>query len=175
MSLEDHNITYIMDVVKQETVPIVDIDHIEHELDKQTSSTCEADRRRDAEQRLRQTYNEKIKNEPTSDEEILPQVPELRDDEEPFSENERKLNSDHKDGFHYYSRLLQYMLNKATKGEPRRFALQCNRNNSSGFETWRQLEHLTHDQGERAHQLHTLNRVMKPNRVSASKRVHTTN
>eukprot|EP00971_Amphidinium_carterae_P177554 3521410-Amphidinium_carterae.2 len=68
----------------------------------------------------------------------------------------RKLISDYKEAFYYYSRLLQYTLNKVTKSEPHRFVLQCNGMNSSGFETWRQL-HAAYDQGENAQQLHALN------------------
>eukprot|EP00971_Amphidinium_carterae_P117329 2324161-Amphidinium_carterae.3 len=70
----------------------------------------------------------------------------------------RKTISDQKEAFYYYSRMLQYTLNKATKGEPHKYAPQCNTMNSSGFETWRQL-HATYDQGEKAQQLHALNRI----------------
>eukprot|EP00971_Amphidinium_carterae_P342819 6482251-Amphidinium_carterae.2 len=39
-----------------------------------------------------------------------------------------------------------------TKGEPYRFVVQCNDNNSSGFETWRRLR-VTYDQGEKHNSL----------------------
>eukprot|EP00971_Amphidinium_carterae_P134855 2672453-Amphidinium_carterae.1 len=44
MSLEDHNITNIMDEVKREPIPIIDIDYVEHELEKRDLSTTEADK-----------------------------------------------------------------------------------------------------------------------------------
>eukprot|EP00971_Amphidinium_carterae_P230904 4581956-Amphidinium_carterae.2 len=65
------------------------------------------------------------------------------------------------DAFHYYSRAIQYTLTIVTKGDPYRFVVQCNHNNSSGFETWRRL-HVTYDQGEKAQHLNILARVMKP-------------
>eukprot|EP00971_Amphidinium_carterae_P117248 2322610-Amphidinium_carterae.1 len=65
--------------------------------------------------------------------------------------SKRKSISVYKEAFHYYSRPLQHTLSKATKGEPHRFVPQCNRTNSSGFETWRQL-HATYDQGEKEQQ-----------------------
>eukprot|EP00971_Amphidinium_carterae_P107594 2130790-Amphidinium_carterae.1 len=63
------------------------------------------------------------------------------------------------EAFNHYSRALQYTLTKVTKGEPYRFVVQCNHNNSSGFETWRRLN-MTYDQGEKAQQLGTLSRIM---------------
>eukprot|EP00971_Amphidinium_carterae_P242620 4817293-Amphidinium_carterae.1 len=78
-----------------------------------------------------------------------------------------QIRSDHlqidefTEAFHHYSKALQYTLTKVTKGEPYRFVVQCNHNNSSGFETWRRL-HMTYDQGEKAQQLGTLSRIMRP-------------
>eukprot|EP00971_Amphidinium_carterae_P020064 395380-Amphidinium_carterae.1 len=68
---------------------------------------------------------------------------------------------EYNDAFLSYSKVLQYTLTKVTKGEPLRVVIQCNQNNASGFETWRRL-HVTYDQGEKAQQLQTLSRVLKP-------------
>eukprot|EP00971_Amphidinium_carterae_P215861 4284784-Amphidinium_carterae.1 len=57
---------------------------------------------------------------------------------------ERKTITKYMDAFHYYNKAFQYTLNKATKGKPNRFVIQCNQNNSSGFETWRKL-HITYN------------------------------
>eukprot|EP00971_Amphidinium_carterae_P026371 520330-Amphidinium_carterae.1 len=62
---------------------------------------------------------------------------------------------------HHYSKMLLYILNKATKGEPHRFVLTTNRINASGFETWRQL-HVTYHQVQKAQQLQSLHRIMYP-------------
>eukprot|EP00971_Amphidinium_carterae_P108822 2154822-Amphidinium_carterae.1 len=100
----------------------------------------------------------------------------LRRDDDPREHGERGVEQDealstttrikkttdgYTEAFHYYSKALQYTLNKATKGEPYRFVLQCNHNNLSGFETWQRL-HITYDQGEKAQQLNMLSRIMKP-------------
>eukprot|EP00971_Amphidinium_carterae_P121644 2408971-Amphidinium_carterae.1 len=93
MSLEDHKTTDIMDKVKQETIPIIDIDYVEHELEKRNPSTTEADKWRATElQRLIQIYNDanrdalqrnaarrarRARNEQTEDDEVLPRPPEL--------------------------------------------------------------------------------------------------
>eukprot|EP00971_Amphidinium_carterae_P318696 6334712-Amphidinium_carterae.1 len=68
---------------------------------------------------------------------ILPPVPTLPDDYDPFTADQRTKMSEYTEAFHYHSRALQYTLTKVTKGEPHRFVLQCNHNNSSGFEIWR--------------------------------------
>eukprot|EP00971_Amphidinium_carterae_P343881 6483932-Amphidinium_carterae.1 len=104
-------------------------------------------------QRNAQKKTRRARNETTSDDEVLPQAPDLPEDYEPLNEDERNMISAYKEAFYYSIRVLQYTLNKATKSEPHRFVLQCNRTNSSRFETWRQL-HATHDQGEKAQQLH---------------------
>eukprot|EP00971_Amphidinium_carterae_P315468 6270488-Amphidinium_carterae.1 len=50
--------------------------------------------------------------------EALPQAPELPEDYEPFTEEVRKTINDYKETLYCYSRVLQYTLNKTTKGEP---------------------------------------------------------
>eukprot|EP00971_Amphidinium_carterae_P213454 4236092-Amphidinium_carterae.3 len=57
MSLEDHNIAQLMDEVRQQTVPIVDEDYIEYELERQGLSLNDADMKKATElQRLLQAY-----------------------------------------------------------------------------------------------------------------------
>eukprot|EP00971_Amphidinium_carterae_P041089 807037-Amphidinium_carterae.1 len=76
-----------------------------------------------------QPKKERYRRKPTSDEKTLPPVPELPENYELFTddererERERKKNNPFKDDFHHYSRVLQYTLNKTTKGEPHRFVL----------------------------------------------------
>eukprot|EP00971_Amphidinium_carterae_P049491 975006-Amphidinium_carterae.2 len=93
--------------------------------------------------------------------EAVPQVPDLPQDYDPFMEVQRKHVNEYKEAFHHYSRILQYVLTKVTKGEVYRLVVQCNHNNSSGFETWRRLR-FTYDQGEKAQHLAQLARIMKP-------------
>eukprot|EP00971_Amphidinium_carterae_P300674 5974238-Amphidinium_carterae.2 len=93
--------------------------------------------------------------------EAVPPYPELPETFKPFTEDQHKKIDEFTEAFHHYSRALQYTLTKVTKGEPYKFVVQCNHNNSSGFETWRSL-HVTYDQGEKAQHLATLSRIMKP-------------
>eukprot|EP00971_Amphidinium_carterae_P147633 2926253-Amphidinium_carterae.1 len=79
---------------------------------------------------------------------------------EAFTPEQQDTVTKYTDAFHC-SRALQYTLTKVTKGDPYKFVVQCNHNNSSGFETWRRL-HITYDQGDKAQQLSTLSRIMKP-------------
>eukprot|EP00971_Amphidinium_carterae_P008437 166491-Amphidinium_carterae.1 len=88
--------------------------------------------------------------------ELIPQAPTVPDDFEPFTPEQREAIAEYTEAFNHYSRALQYTLTKVTKGYPYRFVVQCNYNNSSGFETWRRL-HITYDHGEKTQQLgHTI-------------------
>eukprot|EP00971_Amphidinium_carterae_P034775 684572-Amphidinium_carterae.2 len=59
-------------------------------------------------------------------EEVMPPVPTLPDDYDPFTPEQREITTAYTEAFHHYSRALQYTLTKVTKGEPHRFVLQCN-------------------------------------------------
>eukprot|EP00971_Amphidinium_carterae_P249369 4949953-Amphidinium_carterae.1 len=96
----------------------------------------------------------------TYQEEVIPPAPTVADDFEPFTPEQRSTISEYTEAFNHYSWALQYTLTKVTKGDPYRCVVQCNHNNSSGFETWRRL-HITYDQGEKTQQLSTLTWTMK--------------
>eukprot|EP00971_Amphidinium_carterae_P052025 1024085-Amphidinium_carterae.1 len=49
--------------------------------------------------------------------EAVPQVPGLPQDYDPFTEPQRKHVEEFKEAFNHYSRVLQYVLTKVTKGE----------------------------------------------------------
>eukprot|EP00971_Amphidinium_carterae_P218601 4338851-Amphidinium_carterae.1 len=93
--------------------------------------------------------------------EAVPPTPDLPKDYDAFTAEERKHVNDFTEAFNHYSRVLLYTLTKITKGEVCRLVVQCNQNNSSGFETWRRL-HITYDQGEKAQNLAQLKRIMNP-------------
>eukprot|EP00971_Amphidinium_carterae_P236610 4696022-Amphidinium_carterae.2 len=101
--------------------------------------------------------------------EVMPPVPTLPDDYDPFTPDQREIIAAYTEAFkfHQYSRALQYTLTKVMKGKPHRFVLQCNHNNASGFETWRRM-HVTYDQVEKAQQLNLLWTIMKPTRNNIS-------
>eukprot|EP00971_Amphidinium_carterae_P296916 5898565-Amphidinium_carterae.1 len=172
MTLEDPNITQLMNDIKTQRVPIVDEDYIDYELKNRGLSYEDAEKMRDKElKRLLQIYtvqnaailqrNEQRRERREQGERgvepggALPPTPEVPDTFEPFTDDERKTINEYHDAFLYYSKVLQCTLNKSTKREPYRFAIQCKQNNSSGFETWRRL-HVTCGQGEKAQQLQTL-------------------
>eukprot|EP00971_Amphidinium_carterae_P282333 5605119-Amphidinium_carterae.1 len=129
-----------MENAKRQTTPIYDDSFIEQELDKPDLSTFEADRRKDTE--LQRLTNEssatdrgalprnaakkrrKERNEPASEDEAPPQVPELPDNFEPFTEKKTgKTIHDYKEAFHYYNRVLQYTPNKVFFRGPHWFIL----------------------------------------------------
>eukprot|EP00971_Amphidinium_carterae_P277940 5517249-Amphidinium_carterae.1 len=93
--------------------------------------------------------------------EAVPSIPDLPQGYDPFTDAQRQHVNKFKEAFMHYSRVLQYVLTKTTKREVYRLVVQCNHNNSSGFETWRRL-HFTYDQGEKAQHLAQLYRIMKP-------------
>eukprot|EP00971_Amphidinium_carterae_P262189 5200790-Amphidinium_carterae.1 len=95
------------------------------------------------------------------DDEPIPDSPTVPDTFRPFTDEQQEKIDEFTEAFHHYTRALQHTLTKVTKGEPYRFVVQCNYNNSSGFETWRRL-HMTYDQEEKAQQLGTLSRIMRP-------------
>eukprot|EP00971_Amphidinium_carterae_P249370 4949954-Amphidinium_carterae.1 len=78
--------------------------------------------------------------------EVRPQAPTLPDDFEPFAPEQKETIADYTEAFQLYSRALHSATTTI---------------DSSGFETWRRL-HVTYDQGEKAQQLGTLSRIMKP-------------
>eukprot|EP00971_Amphidinium_carterae_P345587 6486613-Amphidinium_carterae.2 len=154
MSLKDHNISTLMDEVKQQTILIVDENYIEYALKLQGLSLKDAEDKKAKElQRLLQRYaaqhaeilqrtDERRERRETGElhveaDEALQPAPEVHNDYEPFTAEERKTINEYTEAFRYYSKVLQYTLNRATKREPNRFVMQCNHNNSSGFETWR--------------------------------------
>eukprot|EP00971_Amphidinium_carterae_P313321 6226820-Amphidinium_carterae.1 len=183
MSLEDHNLVTVMNEARDQTAPINDARYIDHELHQQGLGYRDGKKMSDQkEQRLLQEHTaanagavrrnadragHRAGGETTDADEVLPPVPTLPDDYDPFTPDQREIITANTEAFHHCSRALQYTLTKVTKGEPHRFVLQCNHNNSSGFETWRRM-HTIYDQGEKAQQLNLLSRIMKPtwNQVS---------
>eukprot|EP00971_Amphidinium_carterae_P078161 1546253-Amphidinium_carterae.1 len=91
--------------------------------------------------------------------ETVPRVPELPQGYDAFIPEERKRITEFTEALHHYSRVLQHILTKITKGELYRLVAQCNQTNSSGFETWRRL-HFTYDQGEKTQNLAQPQRIM---------------
>eukprot|EP00971_Amphidinium_carterae_P293294 5823247-Amphidinium_carterae.1 len=178
MVLEDHNMATILDLedIKTQKHPIVDVNYIDYclheqglsqkdeeeirkkELTKQLrvhATRAEPTMRRNQEKARRRVDGED--GVPTD--EAVPPHPELPDTFKPFTDELHKKIDEFTKAFHH--RALQYMLTKVTKGEPYKFVVQCNHNNSSGLETWRRV-HITYDLGEKAQHLATLSRIMKP-------------
>eukprot|EP00971_Amphidinium_carterae_P011451 225402-Amphidinium_carterae.1 len=83
MSLEAHNWIDIMNNVRRQSTPIYDDNFIKHEVDKERARG--------------------ERNEPTPNEELLPQAPDLPNDYEPFTEETRKTISHYREAFYYYS------------------------------------------------------------------------
>eukprot|EP00971_Amphidinium_carterae_P119237 2361863-Amphidinium_carterae.1 len=151
MSLEDHNLITIMEDVKTQTVPIHDEGYIDHELHQQELGQEDEEKlRQDELQRRMQVYttrNESIirrnaerqqhraDGEQTNADEQLPPIPTPPDDYDPFTAEQRATIAAYTEAFNYYSKALQYTITKVTKNDPHRFVLQCNHNNSSGFQT----------------------------------------
>eukprot|EP00971_Amphidinium_carterae_P345485 6486472-Amphidinium_carterae.1 len=180
MSLEDHNMADIMDDTKHRTTAIMDDHYIDYMLRAQGLGQEDEDYIRDKEVEIMTREHARDVTAPilrrntelalrrrsegkdgVPADEAVPQVPDLPQDYDPFTDVQRKHVNEYKDAFHHYSRVLQYVLTKVTKGEVYRLVVQCNHNNSSGFETWRRL-HFTYDQGEKAQHLAQLARIMKP-------------
>eukprot|EP00971_Amphidinium_carterae_P197807 3925694-Amphidinium_carterae.1 len=104
MSLKDHNIDYVMENVGRQTIPFVDSDNIEHELTKQGLSTKVADIRQAAglqgilqrhshQHRVaiqRNEHRTQEREEPADADDIIPPVPDLQNDFEPFTDDEKK-------------------------------------------------------------------------------------
>eukprot|EP00971_Amphidinium_carterae_P006413 126602-Amphidinium_carterae.1 len=178
MSLEDHNLATMLEEVKTQKVAIVDTNYIDYYLHEQGLGQKDEDEIREKElQRMVRVYNTRVepilqrnaekarRREGGEDgvpvDRAVPPFPEVPDTFEPFNDEQRAKIDQFTEAFSHYSRALQYTLTKVTKGEPYRFVVQCNHNNSSGFETWRRL-HMTYDQAEKAQQLGTLSRIMNP-------------
>eukprot|EP00971_Amphidinium_carterae_P228004 4522488-Amphidinium_carterae.3 len=156
MSLEDYNLSTIMEIIKTQTVPIIDVNYIDYELHQQGLGQRDEDKIRDDElQRLMRPYNQRVDailrrnaarqerrdngDQGVENDEDLPYEPELPDTFEAFTPEQQEQIQKFTEAFHYYSRALQYTLTKVTKGDPYRFVVQRNHNKASGFETWRRL------------------------------------
>eukprot|EP00971_Amphidinium_carterae_P126050 2497296-Amphidinium_carterae.2 len=177
MSLEDHNLVTVMKDSRDQTAPINDAGYIDHRLREQGLGCEDGKKLRDQKlQRLMQDYTtsnagavrknasqaaHRLQGNTVEADEVLPPVPTLPDDYDPFIPEERESINAHTEAFHHYSRALQYTLRKVTKREPHLFVLQCNHNNASGLETWRRM-HTIYDRGAKAQQLNVLSRIMKP-------------
>eukprot|EP00971_Amphidinium_carterae_P345146 6485931-Amphidinium_carterae.1 len=118
-----------MDGVKRQTIPIIDANYIEHQLDKAKLLEREAEKRKQTKlQRLLQQYatrnadllqrNEERRERRERREggvepdERVPQAPTLPDTYEPFTDDERRTINEFTDAFNYYSKLFQYLFNK---------------------------------------------------------------
>eukprot|EP00971_Amphidinium_carterae_P232711 4618280-Amphidinium_carterae.1 len=178
MSLEDHNLATIMEDIKTEKVAISDAKYIDFRLHEQGLGQKNAEEARDNElQRLLGLYATRM--EPITQrnaekrqrrqaridgveaDEVAPESRTVPNTFKSFTDEQQASIDEYTEAFLYYNRALQYALTRVTKGEPYRFVVQCNHNNSSRFETWRRL-HMTYDQGEKAQQLGTLSRIMRP-------------
>eukprot|EP00971_Amphidinium_carterae_P075279 1487934-Amphidinium_carterae.1 len=156
MSLEDHNLASILEDTKTQKQAIVDALYIDYHLHDQGLGQKDEDEikekelnrllrehtrdtgpivRRNAENARRRRDGE----DGVPADEAVPPIPELPKNFKPFTEEQQKHIDEFTEAFNHYSRVLQYILTKVTKGEPYKFVVQCNHNNASGFETWRRL------------------------------------
>eukprot|EP00971_Amphidinium_carterae_P085385 1689080-Amphidinium_carterae.1 len=178
MSLEDHNLATMLEDVKTEKITIKDANYIDFCLHEKGLGSKDAEDLREKElQKLLRVYNTRTEpilrsnadrarrrergEEGIGDDEAVPPYPEVPDTFNPFTDDQQLKIDEFAEAFNHYSRALQYTWTKVTKGEPYRFVVKCNHNNSSGLETWRRL-HMTYDQGEKAQHLATLSRIMRP-------------
>eukprot|EP00971_Amphidinium_carterae_P216571 4299131-Amphidinium_carterae.1 len=157
MSLEDHNLASILEDTKTQKQSIVDAHYIDYYLHEQGLGQKDEDEIKDKElERLirehtrdvapilrRNAGNARRRKDDGPDgvpaDEAVPPVPELPKTFKPFTEDQQKHIDEFTKAFNHYSRVLQNILTKVTKGEPYKFVVQCNHNNASGFETWRRL------------------------------------
>eukprot|EP00971_Amphidinium_carterae_P206966 4106427-Amphidinium_carterae.1 len=135
MSLEDHNLATILEDTKTQKKSIVDahyIDYYRHvqglgqedreEIEDKEVSRLTRQHARDIDailrcnaEKARRRREEREDGIPTD--EAVPPLPELLKDFKPFTDDQQKTIDEFTGVFNHYSRVLQYILTKATKGE----------------------------------------------------------
>eukprot|EP00971_Amphidinium_carterae_P349790 6491226-Amphidinium_carterae.1 len=179
MSLKDHNLASILEDTKTQKQTIVDAHYIDYYLQQPGLGQKNEDELKEKElQRILADHQRNVAPLPRRNvelarrrredgpdgvpaDEVAPPTLELPKGYNPFTDEQQKTIDNFTEAFNHYSRVLQYILTKVTKGEPYKFVVQCNHNNANRFETWRRL-HVTYDQGEKAQHLAQLARIMKP-------------
>eukprot|EP00971_Amphidinium_carterae_P141264 2799001-Amphidinium_carterae.2 len=106
----------------------------------------------------------RAQGETTDADEVLPPLPTLEADYDPFTPEQRETITA------YTERSLSSLQQSST----------CNHNNASGFETWGRL-HLTYDQGEKEQQLNVLAAIISESpetyveqRITITRRIYST-
>eukprot|EP00971_Amphidinium_carterae_P060529 1197934-Amphidinium_carterae.1 len=138
MSLEDHNLSNMLEDVKTQKVAIVDANYIDYHLHQQGLGQKNEDELREKKlQKLLRVYNtrtepilrrdaKKAKRRESGEDgvpadEAVPAYPELPDTFDPFTDEQLVKINEFMEAFNHYSRALQHTLTKVTKGEPYRF------------------------------------------------------